>query len=147
MKYGVAIGNCNVVDGTIVTYETNFCALRRSISRGEPIRQLRSDQETNFVGAKRELRNALEDLDHKKIMHELQSHDCDWFSFRMNAPSASHMGEIWERQIRTVRNVLNNLLEKNGSQLDEAIVNSRPLTLESLVDPLSSSPLTPNHLR
>ena len=141
------------------TLETNsfICALRRFICRRGPIRQLRCDQGSNFVGAKRELRNALDDLNQVKVAHELQSHDCDWFSFRMNTPSASHMGGIWERQIRSARNVLNALLEKNGAQLDdealrtlfceaEAIVNSRPLTVDSLVDPLSPNPLTPNHL-
>ena len=56
----------------------------------------------------------------------------------MNVPSASHMGGVWERQIRAVRNVLSAILERNGSQLDnealttfmceaEAVVNSRPL--------------------
>ena len=141
------------------TLDTNsfICALRRFICRRGPIRQLRSDQGSNFVGAKRELLNALEELDQLKIVRELQSHDCDWFSFRMNTPSASHMGGVWERQIRSARNVLNALLEKNGAQLDDealrtlfcgaqAIVNSRPLTVDSLVEPLSPNPLTPNHL-
>ena len=47
------------------------------------------------------------------------------------------MGGVWERQIRTVRNVLSAILEINGMQLNdealttfmceaEAIVNSRP---------------------
>ena len=64
---------------------------------------------------------------------------------------------VWERQIRSVRNVLNALLDKNGTQLNdealrtflceaEAIVNSRPLTVDNLNDPMSLSPLTPNHL-
>ena len=59
----------------------------------------------------------------------------------MNVPSASHMGGVWERQIRSVRNVLITLLHKHGQQLDDeslrtfliesaAIVNSRPLTVE-----------------
>ena len=97
------------------TLDTNsvICALRRFICRRGPILQLRSDQGSSFVGAKRELRNALEDLDQLKIVCELQSHDCDWFSFRMNTPSASHMGGVWERQIRSARNVLSALLEKN----------------------------------
>jgi len=75
----------------------------------------------------------------------------------MNVPSASHMGGVWERQIRSVRNVLSALLESNGSQLDdeslstllceaEAIVNGRPLTVDALSDPDAPSPLTPNHL-
>jgi len=67
------------------------------------------------------------------------------------------MGGIWERQIRTTRSVLSSLLLDQGTQLDdealrtlmteaESIVNSRPLTVENLSDPLASEPLTPNHL-
>ncbi len=67
------------------------------------------------------------------------------------------MGGVWERQIRTVRNVLRPMLEKHGSQLDDdtlrtlmyevmAIVNSRPLSVSDLHDPQSAEILTPNHL-
>ena len=75
----------------------------------------------------------------------------------MNVPDASHMGGIWERQIRTVRSIMNTLLDHHGTQLDdeslqtfmveaEAIVNSRPLTVENLNSPQCPEPLTPNHL-
>ena len=132
-------------------------ALRRFLSRRGPIRQLRSDQGTNFVGAKRELKEALKELNGDAIRKELLRNNCDWFEFKMNVPSASHMGGVWERQIRTVRNVLSAILERNGSQLNdealttfmceaEAIVNSRPLTVDSINDPKSPNPLTPNHL-
>lgn len=132
-------------------------ALRRFLCRRGPIRQLRSDQGTNFVGARRELKEGLDRLDHTRIRNELQHHNCDWFVFNMNFPSASHMGGVWERQIRSVRNVLASLLQSNSTQLNEeslstllceaeAIVNSRPLTVDSLNDPLSPYPLTPNHL-
>lgn len=64
---------------------------------------------------------------------------------------------VWERQIRSVRSILMYLLSSHGSQLDDeslrtfllesaAIVNCRPLTVENLNDPLSSTPLTPNDL-
>ena len=96
-------------------------------------------------------------MDHETIRSELLKENCDWFVFKMNVPSASHFGGVWERQIRTVRGVMSALLEKNGSQLDdealrtflcevEAIINSRPLTVDNLNDPDSLNPLTPNHL-
>ena len=67
------------------------------------------------------------------------------------------MGGVWERQIRSVCNVLSSLLQTNGFQFNhealttfmceaEAIVNSRPLTTDSLNNPTSRNPLTPNHL-
>ena len=125
--------------------------------RREPVRQLRSDQGTNFIGARGELKDALSELDHGRIASEMLKSHCDWITFKMNVPSASHMGGSWERQIRTVRNVLSAMLDTSGAQLDdeslatffceaEAIVNSRPLNVDTINDPDSLRPLTPNHL-
>ena len=132
-------------------------ALRRFISRRGPVRQLRSDQGSNFVGASRELKESMAELDQGQIKEELLKNNCDWVTFKMNVPAASHMGGSWERQIRTVRSVLTAILETNGAQLDdeslrtylcecEAIVNSRPLTVNNLSDPDSLEPLSPSHL-
>ena len=132
-------------------------AYRRFIGRRGPVRQLRSDQGTNFVGAMNELQQALSELNHEQIREELLKSSCDWVKFKMNVPHANHMGGVWERQIRTVRSVLASLLERHGSQLDdeslrtfmveaEAIVNCRPLTVDSISSSQFSEPLTPNHL-
>ena len=93
-------------------------ALRPFICRRGPVRQLRSDQGTNFIGAKRELREALQAMDQCKISSEMLKEDCDWVTFMMNPPSASHAGGVWERQIRTVRSVLTALLDGNAGVLD-----------------------------
>ena len=85
------------------------------------------------------------------------SNDCDLINFKFNTPNASHMGGIWERQIRITRAVLDSLLRNVGTQLDDdslrtfmyeaaAIVNSRPRTVDSANDPLSLAPLTPNQI-
>lgn len=77
--------------------------------------------------------------------------------FRMNPPAASHMGGVWERQIRTIRSVLSAILDQPAQRLDSsslrtflyevmAIISSRPLTIEHLNDPSSSEPLTLNHI-
>ena len=99
-------------------------ALRRFISRRGPIRQLRSDQGTNFVGALKELAEALSEMDQERIKAKLLEEQCDWFSFKMNVPAASHMGGVWERQIRTVRSVLSSLLNNNGRQLDNETIKT-----------------------
>ena len=51
---------------------------RRFICQRGPVRQLHSDQGTNFIGAKRELREALQAMDQCKISSEMLKEDCDW---------------------------------------------------------------------
>ncbi|XP_022806462.1 uncharacterized protein LOC111343532 [Stylophora pistillata] len=140
-----------------MTSDSFLNALRCFISRRGKVRELRSNQGTNFVGTKNELVAVLKELDTTPLKEYLSSQDCDWIDFNLNAPKASHMGGIWERQIRTARSVLSALLLKHSTQLDdealrtfmteaECIVNCRPLTIENLTDPLTPEPLTPNHL-
>lgn len=130
-------------------------AYRRFIGRRGPVRQIRCDQGTNFVGAKNELSQALNELDHDKIQRELMKNNCDCLIFKLNVPQASHMGGVWERQIRTARSILANMLTEHGGILSdeslrtfivevENIVNSRPL--DSLNSEECPDPLTPNHL-
>ena len=52
----------------------------------------------------------------------------------MNVLSASYMGGSWERQIRTVRNVLPVLLQKNGTQLDDKSFRSLMKEVQNIVD-------------
>ena len=122
-------------------------ALCRFTCRRGLICQLRSDQGTNFVGAKHELKAALAELDHEHIKTELLLGNCDWFTFAMNVPSSSHMGGVWE----CCPHVLSPLLQNNGLRLEnkslkmfmcevEAIINSCPLTVDLLNDPGSLSP-------
>ena len=132
-------------------------AFRRFVCRRGPVRQLRCDRGTNFVGASRELKEALAELDYDRVRSSLLKENRDLVDFKMNVPSASHMGGVWERQIKSARSVLNQLLRDNALQLDdealrtlmsevEAIINSRPLSVDSLNDPKKPSLLTPNHL-
>ena len=83
------------------------------------------------------------ELNKDTVQDFLLRNECDWIEFRTNVPVASHMGGVWERQIRTTRNILNALLNQSGTQLNneslrtfmfeaEAIVNSRPLTTDNL---------------
>ena len=132
-------------------------ALRRFINRRGKVRELRCDQGKNFAGGKNELNAALREVNTDSVKNFLVTQDCDLIKFKMNVPSASHMGGIWERLIRTVRSVLSGLLEDHAQQLDdealrtlfteaENIVNSRPLTIDNLTDPEAPEPITPNHL-
>ena len=48
-------------------------AYRRFVCRRGPVRQLRSDQGTNFIGAIKELHQAVTELNHERITEELLS--------------------------------------------------------------------------
>ncbi|MEE9353165.1 MAG: hypothetical protein V3U94_01940, partial [Candidatus Thorarchaeota archaeon] len=137
-----------------MTTDSFLNALRCCIAIRGTITQLRSDQGTNFVGAKNELKQALRELDQERIKVFLAERQCD---FVTNPPHASHFGGVWERQIRTIRSVLTSILEEFPTRLDSsslrtflyeamAIVNGRPLTVENLSDHTSPMPLTPNLL-
>lgn len=57
-----------------------------------PVRQLRCDQGTNFVGARNELREALKEMDQDRIHEYMVQNETEWVPFQMNVPHASHMG-------------------------------------------------------
>ena len=127
------------------------------MNRRGAVRQMRSDQGTMFIGARTELREALAEMDQTLVQEYLLRNGCDWIPFKLNVPHASHMGGVWERQIQTVRRVMEPLLKSVGGQLDdealrtflteaEAIINSRPLTTQNLSDSGAPEPLTPNHI-
>ena len=90
-------------------------ALSRFMNRRGAVRQLRSDQGTNFVGARNELKTALSEMDQDHVLEYLLRNGCEWVPFRMNVPHSSHIGGTWERLIRSVRNALEPLLSKAGA--------------------------------
>ncbi|KAL4001464.1 protocadherin Fat 1/2/3 [Sarotherodon galilaeus] len=133
-----------------MTSDAFINALRTFIAIRGSVRQLRSDQGTNFVGARREFLESAKKMDQES----LRQLGCE---FVMNPASASHMGGAWERQIRTIRSVLTSILDHSSKRLDTsslrtflyevmAIINSRPLTTHLLNDPTGPQPLTPNHI-
>ncbi|XP_023204623.1 uncharacterized protein LOC111611627 [Xiphophorus maculatus] len=133
-----------------MTSDAFINSLRTLIAIRGNVRQLWSDQGTNFVGARREFLESVKEMDQEN----LKQLGCE---FVMNPPSASHMGGAWERQIRTIRSVLTSILDHSSKRLDisslrtylyevMAIINSRPLTTHLLSDPSAPQPLTPNHI-
>ena len=87
----------------------------------------------------------------RKVMQNLTQRHIEWI---FNTPSASHQGGSWERIIRSIRRVMNAVL--NGSILDderlttvfcevESVLNNRPIT-PNPSDNTDEEALTPNHL-
>ena len=86
-----------------------------------------------------------------RIQDELNKRGIRWL---FNPPAASHMGGVWERQIRMVKKVLAGLTREQVLSHEmlttllvvaKGSINNRPITPVSS-DPRDLEPLTPNHL-
>ena len=63
-------------------------ALRQFMARRGPIREICSDHGTNFVGAKTELQQPVNEMDNEHIRSRLHQEGTDWI---FNPPSGSHI--------------------------------------------------------
>ena len=61
-----------------------------------------------------------------------------------NTPTASHMGGVWERQIRSCRSILLSLLKNHSQSLNDESFYTVLTEIETIVNSLV--PLTPNQL-
>lgn len=85
-------------------------------------------------------------MDKERICSFLAEKQCE---FVFNAPSASHTGGVWERQIRTVRNILNAILLLCPGRLDDSSLRTvfyEAMSTSEIDNPDSLEPLTPNHI-
>ena len=123
--------------------------LQRFIARRGLPELIRSDNGRNFVGAEWELCQGLQAWE--KVEGDLSEKGVWWI---FNTLTASHMGGVWERQIRSVRRILSRLVREQVMSSEvlttllvaaEGILNNRPLTAAS-GDSSDLEPLTPNHL-
>lgn len=134
--------------------DTDSCinAIRRFKARRGAVKSILSDNGTNFVGARGELEQSLADLDQVKMLSGLKAHGIFW---EFNPPAASHKGGVWERLIRSTRQILYALIKEQQVKLNdealqtlfceiESILNGRPITKYS-PDHNDTEALTPNH--
>ncbi|XP_062599560.1 uncharacterized protein LOC134261107 [Saccostrea cucullata] len=121
-------------------------ALRRFIAIRGPVHVFRSDRGTNFIGAAKELKVNVINVEDEHLHNFLNEQRTTWI---FNPPHSSHMGGVWERMIGITRRILDAILLDYGSRslthevlttfLAEAssIINSRPLVSVS-TDPENS---------
>ena len=94
-------------------------------------------------------------MNQEQIRDYLIQNGTDWITWYKNP--LSHTGGVWECQIWSARSILATLLKTHGHSLNneglrtfvaetEAIINWRPLTVESLSDINSEIPLPPSNL-
>ena len=125
-------------------------ALRQFISRRGPPEEIRSDRGTNFVGAERELKEAIRGWNNTKIYQELQQKGVNW---TFHPPKAAHMSGVWERLVQSAKKHLKVIVgDRLLSEIAlrtlftevEFIMNNRPIVAAS-DDPADLEALTPNH--
>ena len=76
------------------------------------------------MGAKNELTKCIKEMDHNKIRELLMKQNADWMQWKMNSPLASHMGSVWERQIRSACAMLSPVLRTHSTGLDDETPNT-----------------------
>ena len=155
-RYGVVF-TCLVVRAVHIEIahsldtDSFILALRRFIARRGQVKEIRTDNGTNFTSGEKELRESIVNWNQEKIHSYLLQKHIKW-SF--NPPYGSHHGGVWERMIRSIRGILRALLKEQvlddeGLQTVmceiEALLNGRPITKVSN-DPNDPQALTPNNL-
>ncbi|XP_043199287.1 uncharacterized protein LOC122368999 [Amphibalanus amphitrite] len=136
-----------------LTSDSFICALRRFVARRGNVQILRSDNGTNFTGANRELRLEMTRLSENEhvLQRAMLKRGITW---KFDVAGASHHGGVWERQIRSIRRILESLLTSQSLKEEtlrtifcevENILNSRPLTPVSS-DVRDDPPLSPNDI-
>ena len=106
------------------------------------------------MGAKKAIEAKINMLDVHKVRKYVQEEGCKW---QLNPPHASNFGGVWERQIGTIRRIIDAMFVEIGNKqitnellvtfMAEvtAIVNARPIaTIPSDVD--EPQPLSPSML-
>ena len=122
---------------------------RMANRRGLPEAMI-SDNGTNFVGAERELRELVEQLDRHEIVNSAAKKGIKW-SF--NPPWAPDFGGVHETMIKTAKRATYAIL-RTADVTDkelmtaftgaEALINSRPFT-NQFANPTDDTPIILNH--
>lgn len=126
---------------------TDSCimSLRNFIARRGSPNVIISDNGTNFHGADKELRQALESMEAYCAPAGIE--------WKFNPPASPHMGGSWERLIQSVKQVLTQIMPQRNPSDEllramlleaESVINSRPLTFVPL-EAHEDEALTPNH--
>ena len=124
-------------------------SLRRFFVRRGHVNIIQSDNGTNFIGAVKEINDAIKNHKHDKIIY-LNKHQIKW---QFNPPLSPWMGDCWESLIKTIKRCLYAMLKNSITTAAtlttvlcevEYMVNNRPL-LPIYGDINDYDVLTPNN--
>ena len=119
------------IDGFLIT-------LRRFIARREEPNIIWCDNESNFVGVEKELKQAPQNVNYDFIGKQLALRNIEW---KFLQPIRSEMGGVWEIMVKLTKRTLKNVTKDRPMHEEvlrtflvevESTLNSPPLT--SLID-------------
>ena len=137
------------------TTEAFTATFKRFIARRNAPQHLYSDNGSNFVGARNEMRELFKFLSISQTQVALKEAllsnriECHFIPDR-----APHFGGIWEAAVKTAKHCLKRTVGKTMLTFEElttvccqaeACINSRPYTSQDSQDPAGEMPLTPSH--
>ena len=138
-----------------LTTQSFLLALTRFISRWDQPKELRSDNGSNFIGAANIIREMLkqwrEDTEDRRQLRDFCSKN--GFKWSFSTPLASHHNGCVESMIKSIKLVLNKIVQRNTLNEEEYrtvfeiitnSINSRPLyplSADSLDNPITCNDL------
>ena len=107
-------------------------AFRRFIARRGNVKFIRSDNGTNLTSGCKELKFSIDQWNHpKQIENWMMQNHIKWI---FHPPTASHFGGHFEREIRSVRKILNSTLQEQPVRLNDELFNTLLCEIESILN-------------
>ncbi|XP_042271051.1 uncharacterized protein LOC121899355 [Thunnus maccoyii] len=114
-------------------------ALRRFLVIRGPVKHIRSDRGTNFIGACKDI-GIFSNVDEDAMKRYLAEKGCIW---TFNPPHPSHMGGAWERMIGITRKILDSmLLQSRPSRLTHEVLTTFMAEVMAIMNNRSLVPLS-----
>ena len=141
---------CHLEMATSLETDAFLNALTRMVARRGWPKLMLSDNGSNYVGAAREIKELVDNMDQEKVQRLTSNQGIEW---QFNPPEAPHFGGVFERMIQSAKRAIYAILKEadvNDEELQtvftgaESLLNSRPLTTVS-GDVNDETTLTPNH--
>ncbi|XP_055632856.1 uncharacterized protein LOC129773285 [Toxorhynchites rutilus septentrionalis] len=115
------------VSGSLTT-QSCLMAIRRFMNRRGPPQEFFSDNGTNLKGASKELTNLINDIN-CDCADDLTNARMKW---TFNPPAAPHMGGVWERLVRSLKEALEAM--NDGKRLTDEILHTSVTEAEDMIN-------------